>query len=113
MSYAMVSQSQGVDISWHHALERELGDDPIDGLIATYAGAGPEGLCVISVWQSKAHADRFAAELLVPTLQRLGVTADQQTRRSIIEVDLDDTATYVRSPSAAEHDGFATAPAVE
>lgn len=101
MSYAMVTQSHGVDISWHHALERELGDDPIDGLVATYAGNGPEGLCVISVWQSKAYADRFTAELLVPTLQRLGVTLDQQTRRSVLEIDLDDASTYARSPRSA------------
>ena len=97
MSYAMVSQSHGVDISWHHALEQELGDEPIEGLIATYAGTGPDGLCVISVWESKAHADRFTAELLVPTLQRLGVTPDQRTRRSVLEVNLDDASSYLRS----------------
>lgn len=44
MSYAMVSQSQGVGIEWHHALQRELGDEPVEGLVATYAGTGPEGL---------------------------------------------------------------------
>jgi hypothetical protein len=90
MSYAMVSQSQGVGIEWHHALERELGAEPVDGLVATYAGTGPDGLCVISVWESKAHADRFTAEQLVPTLQRLGVTADQRARRSVLEIDLED-----------------------
>lgn len=88
MSYAMVSQSPGVGIEWHHALERELGDAPVEGLVATYAGTGPDGLCVISVWESKAHADRFAVEQLVPTLQRLGVTKDQQARRSVLEIDL-------------------------
>jgi hypothetical protein len=40
----------------------------------------------------QAHADRFTAELLVPTLQRLGVTPDQRARRSVLEVDLDDAA---------------------
>lgn len=102
MSYATVSQTHGVDISWHHTLERELGDDPIDGLIATYAGTGPDGMCVISVWESKAHADRFTAELLVPTLRRLGVTPDQQTRRSVLEIQLDDTTTRPRRTSTAD-----------
>lgn len=101
MSYAIVTQAPGVDISWHHTLERELGDDPIDGLIATYAGTGPDGMCVISVWESKAHAERFTAELLVPTLQRLGVTPHQQARRSVLEVELDDTATRRRRPTTA------------
>jgi hypothetical protein len=93
MSYAMVSQSRGVGMEWHHALQRELGNEPIEGLIATYAGTGLEGLCVISVWESKAHADRFTAERLVPTLQRLGITPDQQARRSILEIDLEDVPT--------------------
>ena len=102
MSYALVSQNHGVDISWHHALERELGDDPADGLTAIYAGTGPDGLCVISVWESKAHADRFTAERLVPTLQRLGVTRDQMTRRSTLEVELDDASTYLHGVSPAD-----------
>ena len=89
MSYAMVSQTPGVSIDWHHAVERELGDEPIAGLVATYAGTSQDGLCVISVWESKAHADRFAVEQLVPTLRRLGVTPDQQTHRSVLEIDLD------------------------
>jgi hypothetical protein len=89
MSYAMVSQSPGVSIDWHHAVERELGDEPVEGLIASYAGTSPDGLCVISVWESKAHADRFAVEQLVPTLRRLCVTPDQQAHRSVLEIDLD------------------------
>jgi hypothetical protein len=91
-----------VELGRDGALERELGDDPIDGLIATYAGAGPEGMCVISVWESKAHADRFTAELLVPTLRRLGVTPDQQTRHSVLEIELDDTTTRPRRPSTVD-----------
>ncbi|MBA2575930.1 MAG: hypothetical protein H0V05_04690 [Euzebyaceae bacterium] len=89
MSYAMVSQNHGVGIEVHHALQRELGDEPVEGLIATYAGTGPDGLCVISVWDSKGHADRFTAEQLVPTLQRLGLKPDP-TRRSVLEIDLED-----------------------
>jgi hypothetical protein len=51
MSYAMVSQSQGVGIEWHHNLQRELGDESVEGLTAMYAGTSPDGLCVISVWE--------------------------------------------------------------
>ena len=96
MSYAMVSQSHGVGIEWHHAVQRELGSEPVEGLLASYAGTGKDGLCVISVWESKAHADRFTVEQLVPALQRLGVTPDQQTRRSVIEIDLDDATAPAR-----------------
>ena len=90
MSYAMVSQNHGVGMETHHALERALGDEPVEGLIATYAGRGPDGLCVISVWHSKAHADRFTTERMIPTLNRLGFTPDP-TRRSVLEIDLVDT----------------------
>lgn len=93
MSYAMVSQSPGVGVEWHHALQRELGDEPVDGHIATYAGTGPDGMCVISVWESKAHADRFAAEQLFPTLRRLGVGPDQLASRSVLEIDIEDSPT--------------------
>lgn len=89
MPYAMVSQNHGVSIDVHHALNRELGDEPVEGLIATYAGTGPVGLCVISVWETKAHADRFTTEQMIPTLKRLGFTPDP-TRRSLLEIDLDD-----------------------
>lgn len=90
MSYAMVSQSPGVGLEWHRALERELGDEPVDGLIATYAGTSSDGLCVISIWESKAQADRFTVEQLFPTLARLGVTPDRQSTRSVLEVDIED-----------------------
>lgn len=98
MPYAMVSQSPGVGIEWHHALQRELGDAPVEGLVATYAGTGPDGLCVISVWESKAHADRFTVERLAPALQRLGATRDQQARRSVLEIDLADLDEPTASP---------------
>jgi hypothetical protein len=51
----------------------ELVDVQPDGLVALYAGAGGEGLAITAVWESKAQADRFTAEQLVPALQQLGV----------------------------------------
>ena len=60
------------------------------GLRARYAGTSGGKIRVVTLWESKAHADRFTAEQLVPTLQRLGVTADQRARRSVLEIDLED-----------------------
>jgi hypothetical protein len=45
---------------------------------------------VISVWDSKAHANRFTVAQLVPTLQRLGITSDQLAGRSLFVVDVED-----------------------
>jgi len=45
-----------------------VGDRP-DGMLARYAGPTEDGsLRVISVWESKAHADRFMTERLGPAL---------------------------------------------
>lgn len=46
----------------------QLGEAP-DGLEARYAGTADDGkLRVITLWESKAHADRFFAERLGPAL---------------------------------------------
>ena len=45
-----------------------VGERP-DGMLARYAGATEDGsLRVISLWESKAHADRFMTERLGPAL---------------------------------------------
>lgn len=46
------------------------GSEP-DGLIVRLVGTDSEGLRVISVWESKAKADRFAAEQLGPALAKV------------------------------------------
>ena len=45
-----------------------VGERP-DGMLGRYAGATEDGsLRVISLWESKAHADRFMTERLAPAL---------------------------------------------
>ena len=46
----------------------------IDGLLAWAAGSDENGLHVVSVWESKAHQERWAAEQLFPAFQSLGMT---------------------------------------
>ena len=46
----------------------QVGDRP-DGMLSRYAGTTEDGsLRVVSVWESKAHADRFMTEELGPAL---------------------------------------------
>ena len=42
-----------------------------DGLQARYVGTTDDGVRVVTLWESKAHADRFLAEVLGPTLARV------------------------------------------
>ncbi|MGQ0575200.1 MAG: hypothetical protein ACT4RN_13485 [Pseudonocardia sp.] len=42
-----------------------------EGLAARYAGTVDGRLCIVAVWDSRAHADRFLTERLGPALARL------------------------------------------
>jgi heme-degrading monooxygenase HmoA len=46
----------------------------IDGLLAWAAGTDEDGLNVVTVWESKAHQERWAAEQLFPAFQALGLS---------------------------------------
>ena len=65
----------------------------IDGLLAWAAGSDSGGLHVVTVWQSKAHKDRFEAEQLFPAFQALGMT-DTAPATEMTEYDADEF--YVR-----------------
>lgn len=41
-----------------------------DGLQARYVGSAADGLRVVTLWESKAHADRFFADRLGPALAK-------------------------------------------
>ena len=45
----------------------------IDGLITWAAGTDASGLHVVAVWESQAHAERYAAEQLFPAFQEVGL----------------------------------------
>ena len=64
-----------------------IGDRP-DGMLARYAGATEDGsLRVVSLWESKAHADRFVTERLGPALAAvLGPEPEGATLGTGVEV---------------------------
>ncbi|MDP8938032.1 MAG: hypothetical protein M3O23_09955, partial [Actinomycetota bacterium] len=47
----------------------QVGGEP-EGLEARYVGTAGDGLRVVTLWESKAHADRFFAERLGPAWPR-------------------------------------------
>ncbi len=63
------------------------------GLLAWAAGTDSSGLHVVTVWQSKAHQDRWAAEQLLPAFQSLGLT-DVASNTEFVEYDADEL--YIR-----------------
>lgn len=72
MGYATVMEFD-VDLETHRAIVEAAGTEAIDGLIVHAAGPGPAGVRSIDVWESKAAADTFFAERLMPAMQRLGM----------------------------------------
>ena len=83
MTYIISTNSPGDEATF-----RKVGDlveSKPAGLVTLYAGASGDGLSVTAVWESKAQADRVAAEQLVPALQQLGVQPG--TPSSMIEFE--------------------------
>lgn len=72
MRYVHISNSPGQDFSDYQAVVDDLGVDAPEGLLISVVGEADGGLHIVDVWESKAHADRFAAERLFPAFQRTG-----------------------------------------
>jgi heme-degrading monooxygenase HmoA len=58
----------------------------IDGLLAWAAGSDDNGLNVVTVWQSRAHMERWSVEQLFPAFQALGM-ADVATNSEFTEYE--------------------------
>ena len=88
MTY-IISTNAPVDEDTYRKVN-DLIDVRPDGLVAFYAGAGGDGVSITAVWESKAQADRFAAEQLVPAMKQIGVQPGSHT--SMIEFETFESA---------------------
>ena len=70
--YVVCTHTPGRTMADFRSVNEALGDEPPAGLRASIAGEAEGVLHVIDVWESKAHADRFAAERLFPAMQQAG-----------------------------------------
>jgi heme-degrading monooxygenase HmoA len=94
MAYIHISATGGATIDDFRAVSAKH-DPPqdIDGLLAWAVGTDDNGLHVVTVWQSKAHQDRWTAEQLFPAFQALGMT-DVVPNSKFTEYDADEL--YIR-----------------
>jgi hypothetical protein len=76
MSYVHISRSPGIGMTEYERVHRELGPTPIAGLTGHYVGVVDGALVIVDVWDTRADADRFAAERLFPAFERTGVQPD-------------------------------------
>ena len=73
MPYTHISHVPGHSLGDYQAVTDALGPEPAAGLLARIVGEADGALHIVDVWDSKAHADRFAAERLMPAFRQAGV----------------------------------------
>lgn len=76
------------------AVMAQVGDEP-EGLEARYVGTTGGELRVVTVWESKEHADRFFAERLGPALAK-ALGPEPVGAPSVVDVEV--ARSYVRQP---------------
>jgi hypothetical protein len=75
----------------------QVGEEPA-GLQARYVGTADDGkLRIVTLWESKEHADRFFAERLGPTLAR-ALGPEPVGKPEVIGIDI--ARSYVGEPVA-------------
>jgi heme-degrading monooxygenase HmoA len=94
MAHIHIAATPGVTIDGFRAVAAKHNPpQDIDGLLAWAAGTDSSGLHVVTVWESKAHQDRWSAEQLFPAFQALGMT-DVTSNMEFTEYDADEL--YIR-----------------
>ena len=76
MSYVHITRSPGLAMAEYERIHHEIGPAPVAGLIGHHVGVVDGTLVVVDVWDTRADADRFAAERLFPAFERAGVQPD-------------------------------------
>ncbi len=104
MPYAHISHAPNTTLADYRAVDDEIGDPRPDSLLLTILGTDDTGLHVIDLWESKAHADRFAAERLLPAFTRTGKGPDADATYAAfdtVEITIDDGfAAVTEAPEA-------------
>jgi len=93
MTYVHISAAPGHTVDdFNKVNAKTKPPQDLDGLITWAAGTDARGLQVVAVWESKAHADRYAAEQLFPAFQEVGLAPDMMEM-----TDYDADEFYLRS----------------
>ena len=75
MTHVHFARTKGQTIETFRMVSaRHNAPQDIEGLLALAAGEDENGLSVVSIWASKAHQERWAAEQLFPAFQALGLS---------------------------------------
>ena len=91
MTYTHIANMSGMTIDDFRAVnETTPAAADIDCLLVQTVGSDADGLHVVTVWQSRAHLDRFEAEHLFPAFQALGVSGDVMEKTTFTIFDAEE-----------------------
>jgi len=95
MAYIHIASSKGFGVDDVKRIEEKVGPrNTVAGLLVeTYGYDGETGLH-ITVWESKAHKDRYEAEQLLPAFQAAGIAAAVAANIQFAEREAD--SLYIR-----------------
>jgi hypothetical protein len=79
MAVCLVINIRGGTLAQYDEVRQAIVDPLGDGQISHLAGATQDGFCVVDVWESRAHFDRFMEERLGQQLGRSGVPQPEIT----------------------------------
>ncbi|GAA1871410.1 hypothetical protein GCM10009836_60270 [Pseudonocardia ailaonensis] len=85
MTYVQITRSPGVGLEQYERVQRELGPEPLAGHVSSRVGIIDGVLVTVDEWESRADADRFAAERLFPAFERAAVPAGATTEVTAFE----------------------------
>lgn len=78
MTVCLVINIPGATPEQYDSIRSGIAQPLGDGQISHLAGGTPDGICVVDVWESRAHFDRFMQEYLGEQLGRAGVSQPPQ-----------------------------------
>ena len=96
MQWITVATPPFESIDKFDALQAKMSGAP-DGLEARYVGTADGKLRIVSLWESKAHADRFFTETLPPLLTEV---LGPEPVGAAETIGIDVTRSYTREPVA-------------
>jgi len=88
MAFIHIAKSKGFGVEDAQRVQDKVGPaETIDGLLVQAIGDAGDTLVHVTVWQSKAHKDRYEAERLLPVFQAAGLAADVAASTEFTECD--------------------------
>ena len=88
MAFVHSAKTKGATIEAFRAVSAKHNPpQDIDGLLAWAAGEDENGLNVVTIWESQAHEERWAAEQLFPAFQETGMAEQVMANSEFTEYE--------------------------